>query len=143
MSKRDQYREKLRTLEDWDAYLMKESGLPGPRGNLELAQAADQDGAQYWSDAANEGTVPGCARSGDHHPAPDRDGAGHERRDGGRLAGLRSLSSVSVPGRAGLHHREREFAHKEKTPSTNGFAKSLAVRVYLKWHPCQKGKGGR
>ena len=24
---------------DWDAYLMAESGLPGPRGNLELAQA--------------------------------------------------------------------------------------------------------
>ena len=33
------YTEKLRSLKDWDSYLLKESGLPGPRGNLELAQA--------------------------------------------------------------------------------------------------------
>ena len=33
------YLEKLKPLKDWDNYLMKESGLPGPRGNLVLAQA--------------------------------------------------------------------------------------------------------
>jgi hypothetical protein len=33
------YTEKLRSLKDWDSYLQEESGLPGPRGNLELAQA--------------------------------------------------------------------------------------------------------
>jgi hypothetical protein len=33
------YVEKLKALKDWDSYLLKESGLPGPRGNLELAQA--------------------------------------------------------------------------------------------------------
>ena len=33
------YIEKLKSLRDWDSFLMKESGLPGPRGNLELAQA--------------------------------------------------------------------------------------------------------
>ncbi len=33
------YIEKLKSLKDWDSFLMKESGLPGPRGNLELAQA--------------------------------------------------------------------------------------------------------
>ena len=33
------YIEKLKSLKDWDSYLLKESGLPGPRGNLELAQA--------------------------------------------------------------------------------------------------------
>lgn len=44
MSKKDEYREILRTLEDWDAYLLKESGLPGPRGNLELAQAVADEG---------------------------------------------------------------------------------------------------
>ncbi len=38
MAKADQYREILRTLDEWDAFLLKESGLPGPRGNLELAQ---------------------------------------------------------------------------------------------------------
>lgn len=38
MTKSDQYRARLRSLESWDAYLLQESGLPGPRGNLELAQ---------------------------------------------------------------------------------------------------------
>ena len=33
------YVEKLKSLKDWDEYLLSESGLPGPRGNLELAQA--------------------------------------------------------------------------------------------------------
>ncbi len=40
MSKRDEYREILKKLDDWDEYLRAESGLPGPRGNLELAHAA-------------------------------------------------------------------------------------------------------
>ena len=40
MSKVDDYRETLGKLEDWDDYLRAESGLPGPRGNLELAHAA-------------------------------------------------------------------------------------------------------
>ncbi len=39
MSKRDAYRAILREMPDWDSYLLRESGLPGPRGNLELAQA--------------------------------------------------------------------------------------------------------
>jgi hypothetical protein len=38
-NKVDSYVEKLKSLKDWDSYLLKESGLPGPRGNLELAQA--------------------------------------------------------------------------------------------------------
>ena len=45
----DDYRKKLRQLENWDAYLMQESGLPGPRGNLELAQVvADEGNAQLF-----------------------------------------------------------------------------------------------
>jgi hypothetical protein len=40
MSKVDNYREILSSLDDWDDYLRTESGLPGPRGNLELAHAA-------------------------------------------------------------------------------------------------------
>lgn len=39
MTKVDEYRTKLQALADWDAYLLQESGLPGPRGNLELAHA--------------------------------------------------------------------------------------------------------
>lgn len=40
MSKVDDHREALKNLDDWDDYLRSESGLPGPRGNLELAHAA-------------------------------------------------------------------------------------------------------
>ncbi len=44
MNKSDSYREKLRTIQDWEPYLLQESGLPGPRGNLELAQAVADAG---------------------------------------------------------------------------------------------------
>jgi 3-methyladenine DNA glycosylase AlkC len=33
------YVEKLASLKNWDSFLLKASGLPGPRGNIELAQA--------------------------------------------------------------------------------------------------------
>jgi hypothetical protein len=46
MTRIDEYRAILPTLTDWDAYLMAESGLPGPRGNLELAQAAAELAAE-------------------------------------------------------------------------------------------------
>ncbi len=57
MSKRDDYRAKLRTLKEWDAYLLRESGLPGPRGNLELAQAVADEGnaALFLRYAGNSG----------------------------------------------------------------------------------------
>ncbi len=44
MTKITEYRQTLKNLEDWTPFLMKESGLPGPRGNLELAQAVAQEG---------------------------------------------------------------------------------------------------
>jgi len=44
MSKIDQYRAALRTLADWESFLRTESGLPGPRGNLELAAAVALEG---------------------------------------------------------------------------------------------------
>jgi hypothetical protein len=40
MTKIDDYRSVLVTLTDWEPYLLGESNLPGPRGNLELAHAA-------------------------------------------------------------------------------------------------------
>jgi len=40
MSKIDDYRKILKTLDNWDDTLRAESHLPGPRGNLELAHAA-------------------------------------------------------------------------------------------------------
>lgn len=44
MSKVEEYRAALRRLSSWDEYLLAESGLPGPRGNLELAQAVADEG---------------------------------------------------------------------------------------------------
>jgi hypothetical protein len=40
MSKIDDYRLVLRGHTDWDPYLLEHSGLPGPRGNIELGRAA-------------------------------------------------------------------------------------------------------
>ena len=38
MTKADKYRKILPSVDDWEPYLLANSGLPGPRGNLELAQ---------------------------------------------------------------------------------------------------------
>ena len=46
MSKADYYRRILRTLDDWDPFLLQESGLPGPRANLELLQAVADEGSE-------------------------------------------------------------------------------------------------
>jgi len=46
VTKVDGYRNTLSKLEDWDAFLLRESGLPGPRGNLELAQVVADEGNQ-------------------------------------------------------------------------------------------------
>lgn len=46
LTKADQYRSVLRALADWEPYLLAESGLPGPRGNLELAQAVADEGRE-------------------------------------------------------------------------------------------------
>ena len=44
MSKIDDYRQTLKRLDNWIPFLLKESGLPGPRGNLELAYAVAEEG---------------------------------------------------------------------------------------------------
>lgn len=44
MNKIQTYIEKLHNLKDSDTYLMQESGLPGPRANLELMQAVAEVG---------------------------------------------------------------------------------------------------
>ncbi len=46
MSKVDAYRQTLAGLTEWDEYLLSGSNLPGPRGNLELAQAAALQGEE-------------------------------------------------------------------------------------------------
>jgi HEAT repeat protein len=42
--KTENYRQQLRGLSTWDVFLLKESGLPGPRANLELVQAVADEG---------------------------------------------------------------------------------------------------
>jgi hypothetical protein len=44
LDKVSEYREKLRNLNEWDDFLLQNSGLPGPRGNLELARAVVEEG---------------------------------------------------------------------------------------------------
>jgi hypothetical protein len=44
MTRRAAYRELLRQSADWEPFLLANSGLPGPRGNLELAQAVADEG---------------------------------------------------------------------------------------------------
>ena len=39
MTKTEDYRRALKILDEWEPFLLDESGLPGPRGNIELAQA--------------------------------------------------------------------------------------------------------
>lgn len=46
MSRTDDYRQTLKSMKHWAPFLLKESGLPGPRGNLELAHAVAQQGDQ-------------------------------------------------------------------------------------------------
>lgn len=49
MTKSEQYRVNLKELDNWDEFLLKHSGLPGPRGNLELAQVvADMGDAKLF-----------------------------------------------------------------------------------------------
>jgi len=48
MTKRDTYRAHLRTLERWDDWLQQESGLPGPRANLELLAVVAEEGSEAF-----------------------------------------------------------------------------------------------
>lgn len=54
MGKVEEYRVQLRTLDNWDGFLLQESRLPGPRANLELAYAVAWEGneAQFLRLAA-------------------------------------------------------------------------------------------
>ena len=44
MTKTERYREALSKLEDWDSFLLEESGLPGRRANIELGRAVAEEG---------------------------------------------------------------------------------------------------
>ena len=46
MKKIEAYIEQLNSMNDWEAFLLSESGLPGPRANLELIEAVAQIGSE-------------------------------------------------------------------------------------------------
>lgn len=46
MTRVDSYIQELASQPNWDEYLLRNSGLPGPRANLELAQAAARSGSE-------------------------------------------------------------------------------------------------
>lgn len=46
MNKIMSYRQALKKIESWPPYLLANSGLPGPRGNIELAQAVAEEGTK-------------------------------------------------------------------------------------------------
>ena len=58
LGKVDEYREALRGLDEWEPFLLEQSGLPGPRGNLELAWAvaeeADEATLRRWAELGPE-----------------------------------------------------------------------------------------
>ncbi len=50
MTKTEDYRRALKHLDDWEPFLLDESGLPGPRGNIELGQAVADVGTRKQFD---------------------------------------------------------------------------------------------
>ena len=46
MSKKEEYIKQLKRLTNWEPFLYKNSGLPGPRGNIELAEAVADIGTE-------------------------------------------------------------------------------------------------
>ena len=107
MTKIDTYRQALAGLPDWDAYLLAESGLPGPRGNLELAAAVADAGDEPLFRryvALDAGTAPAntpaeflafCGALGLGRLAAEAAG---ERR-AALLADLRRLAADDMQGR--------------------------------------------
>src|SRR5437899_12736621 len=67
------YRRELSRLKDWEPYLKKHSGLPGPRANLELvaavAEEADPDRLWRFSASSDEFLAP-CGTAGPGRSAP-------------------------------------------------------------------------
>lgn len=47
MNKKELYKLELQKLENWDKYLLDNSGLPGPRANLELMQCVVELGTEH------------------------------------------------------------------------------------------------
>jgi hypothetical protein len=72
MGRVEQYRVELRKLTDWEAYLKKNSGLPGARANLELVEAVGEeaDPERLWRlSASSDEFLALCGTAGLGHLA--------------------------------------------------------------------------
>ena len=72
MGRVEQYRAELRQLTEWEAYLKKNSGLPGPRANLELVTAVgdEADPERLWRlSASSDEFLALCGTAGLGHLA--------------------------------------------------------------------------
>src|SRR6266850_5412756 len=72
MGRVEQHRADLRQLPEWEAYLKKNSGLPGPRANLELVQAVgdEADAERLWRlSASSDEFLALCGTAGLGHLA--------------------------------------------------------------------------
>jgi hypothetical protein len=68
----EKYRAELRRLPEWEAYLKKNSGLPGPRANLELVEAVGEeaDSERLWRlSASSDEFLALCGTAGLGHLA--------------------------------------------------------------------------
>lgn len=110
MSRRDEYRRMLRTLDEWEPFLLAESRLPGPRANLELLHAV-----------ADEGSTPLFLSLLDHAPAPDA-AAGEEFL---AACGATGLGERIARGEDGLWNRLRAAASDPRWRVREGVAMGL------------------
>src|ERR1700693_1669280 len=72
MGRVEQYRKGLRGLTEWEAYLKKNSGLPGARANLELVEAVGEeaDSERLWRlSASSDEFLALCGTAGLGHLA--------------------------------------------------------------------------
>jgi hypothetical protein len=72
MGRVEQYRAELRRLVEWEGYLKKNSGLPGPRANLELVEAVGEeaDAERLWRlSASSDEFLALCGTAGLGHLA--------------------------------------------------------------------------
>ena len=72
MGRIEQYRAELRQLTEWEAYLKKNSGLPGARANLELVEAVGEeaDSERLWRlSASSDEFLALCGTAGLGHLA--------------------------------------------------------------------------
>jgi hypothetical protein len=125
----EKYRADLKTLQDWEPYLRKHSGLPGPRANLELVAVVgdEADADRLWRLSASSdeflalcGTA-GLGRLVTSDPETVlpwlRELASDQRwrvREGVAMA-LQRLGRESMPRRGPAHpRRHHELSHVDR-----------------------------